>query len=57
LDNLLFKVAVSTIYSFLASGKLQNIREEVLLPFIKVTFLPVDWSMQARGQYLAYEEI
>jgi hypothetical protein len=57
LDDLLFKVAESTIYNYLAPGKLQNIREEALLPFIKVTLLPVDWIMQARGQYLACEDI
>jgi hypothetical protein len=27
------------------------------LPFVKVTFLPVDWSMRAGGQYVAREDI
>jgi len=57
LDNLLFKEAESITYNHLASGKLQNIGEEALLPFVKVIFLPVDWSMQARGQYVACEDI
>jgi hypothetical protein len=54
---LLLEDAESTIRNHLASGKLQNAGEEALWPFVKVIFLPVDWSMWARGQYFAREDI
>jgi len=57
LDDLLFKDAESTIRNYLASGKLQNTGEEALRPFIKIIFLPVDWSMRVCGQYFAREGI
>jgi hypothetical protein len=53
----LVKDAESITYNHLASGTLQNIGQEALLPFVKVTFLPVDWSMRAGGQYVAREDI